>query len=124
MAKKNANTVSVLPIRNNLFARILHAYDLTIEEYLGLKSCTPGIKSSECTARQRLMLQQLKQRGLVKVVEYPHLFEGPAWVPDAMGEPKLEGVSLFAREQEVPINSSQETSRSRGRRSVARRRRT
>jgi hypothetical protein len=123
MAKKNASTVSVMAIPENPDARILQVYALTIEEYLGLKLCTPGIKSSECTAKQRLMLQQLKERGLVKVVEYPHLFEGPAWVLDVIGKLKLEGASLFAREHEVPLDSSQETSRSRGKRSVAQRRR-
>ena len=95
MAKANANTLSVMPVRENPNAWVLHSFNLTIEEYLGLKLCAPGIRPSECTPNQRLMLQQLKERRLVKVIEHPHLFEGPGWVPDDLGETILEACALL-----------------------------
>jgi hypothetical protein len=95
MTKKNASTVSVMAIRQNPNAWVLHSFNLTIEEYLGLKLCAPGIRPSECTPNQRLILRQLKERRLVKVIEHPHLFEGLGWVPDNLGEAYLEACALL-----------------------------
>jgi len=89
-SKKNASTVSVMPIRENPNAQILHALELTIKEYVLLKLCAPGFKPSECTAQQRLLLHQLEKRFLTKLVQYPRLFNGPRWVLTDLGETKLE----------------------------------
>jgi len=86
MTKKNASTVSVMPVRENPNAWVLHTFNLTIEEYLGLMLCAPGIRPSECTAQQRLLLHKLKKRYLTKLIEYPRLFDGPGWVLGDMGE--------------------------------------
>jgi hypothetical protein len=90
MTKKNASTVSVMPIRENPNAQLLHALELTIEKYVLLKLCAPGIKPSECTAQQRLLLHQLEKHFMTKLIEYPHLFNGPRWVLTDLGEINLE----------------------------------
>ena len=90
MAKKNANTVSVMPVQNNPNVRILQIFGLTIEEYPMLKLCVSGIRLSECTARQRSLLRQMKERRLVEIVEYLHLFEGQCWVPSDLGRAFLD----------------------------------
>ncbi len=112
-AKKNASTVSVMPIRENPNAQILHALELTIEEYVLLKLCAPGVKPSECTAQQRLLLHQLEKRYLTKLIEYPHLFNGPRWVLTDLGETKLECLLLTvdipdepAKVTAIPVRST------------------
>jgi hypothetical protein len=70
--------------------QILRALELTIEEYVLLKLCAPGIKPSECTAQQRLLLHQLEKRFMTKLIEYPRLFNGPRWVLTELGEINLQ----------------------------------
>jgi hypothetical protein len=90
MTKKNASTVSVIPIRENPDAAVLDFLGLTIEESVVLKLYAPGIKPSECTVQQRLLLHQLEKRYLTKLIEYPYLFSDPRWVLDDLGEAKLQ----------------------------------
>jgi len=83
-----------MPIREDPNAQILHALELTIEEYVVLKLSAPGIKPSECTAQQRLLLHQLEKHFLTKLIQYPRLFNGTRWVLTDLGETKLECLLL------------------------------
>jgi hypothetical protein len=85
LAKRNATTVSVIPVRDNPDARVLQRiFNLTMEEYLVLKLCASALRPSDCTATQRLLLRQLNERCLVEVIEYP-CFDGSRWVPSRLG---------------------------------------
>jgi len=87
---ETTRTVTWREIRENPNAQILHALELTIEEYVLLKLCAPGIKPSECTAQQRLLLHQLGKRFMTKLIQYPCLFNGPRWVLTELGEINLQ----------------------------------
>jgi hypothetical protein len=88
MAKSNATTISVMPVRHdpNVSIQHLNFLKITVEEYRTLTMCSAGIKTSECTARQRLVLHKMKERGFTRVVQYPGLFEGSGWVLSEHGE--------------------------------------
>jgi hypothetical protein len=86
MAKAGGNAVSVIPVRGDPGTRLLRqVFRITREEYSVLKLCASAPKPSDCTAKQRLLFRQLKERCLVQVIEYP-CFDGPRWVLSMAGE--------------------------------------
>jgi hypothetical protein len=93
VTKTNA-TVSVMPIRDNPNARVLQILRMTMEEYLVLRLCASVPRPSDCTAKQRLLFQQLKERGLAQMIEYPCL-DGPRWVPSSAGEAIADAAALL-----------------------------
>jgi hypothetical protein len=102
LAKRNASTVSVIPVRDNPDARVLQRiFDLTMEEYLVLKLCAPALRPSDCTAKQRLLLRQLNEHCLVEVKEYP-CFDGPRWVLSRLGDTVVREVPLLTGIRSAP----------------------
>jgi|CZKR01.1.fsa_nt_gi hypothetical protein len=93
MAKKNATTVSVMPVRNDPDARLLQQiFRMTTEEYLFLKFLASAARPSDCTARQRLLFRKLQESCRVEVIEYPCL-DGPRWVLSTSGEAIFDGAA-------------------------------
>jgi hypothetical protein len=95
MAKKNATAVSVIPVRDDSDTRLLQQlFSLTMEEWSFLKRCASALRPSDCTAKQRLLFRQLRERDLVTVIEYPCL-DGPRWVLSSFGETIAHAASML-----------------------------
>jgi hypothetical protein len=77
-------------------SRILRSARLTWPEMELLQLCELGIDPSECSVEQHRMLQELKSRDFVKLVEYPRLFSGPRWVLGDFGELLMKMPSIRA----------------------------